>query len=64
MASWVPVLRQDYRIEIAHKGVDAFDNLVAIGDGKRTIRAEVVLDVDNEEGVGHGRAFLVCAVIG
>jgi hypothetical protein len=53
MASGVPVLRQDNRIEIGHKGVDAFDNLVAIGDRERTFRAEVVLDIDDEEGVGH-----------
>jgi hypothetical protein len=57
-------LRQDHRIEIGHKGVDAFDNLVAVGDRERTFRAEVVLDIDDEKDVGHGKGFPIYVVLG
>ncbi len=52
----MPVLGKDNVFEALRESVDDGDDLVAIFDGERTAnsidgRAEVVLDVDDEEGV-------------
>ena len=54
MARRVPVLGQDHRVEFGHQGVDIGHDLVALGHGKRAAGAEIVLDVDDDEGAGHG----------
>ena len=48
----VPVLGEDDMVEFLGEGVDEGDYSVAIGDREIASGHEVVLDVDNEEGVG------------
>lgn len=48
----VPVLREDDVVEFSGESVDDGDYFVAFGDGERASRHEVVLYVDDEEGVG------------
>ncbi len=52
MSRRMPVLREDDVLEALAQLVDQRDDLVAAFDGERTARAEVVLDVDDEESVG------------
>ena len=54
MPGGVPVLGQDDGVALGHEGVDARDDAVAVGDGEGAAGAEVVLQVDDEERVGHG----------
>ena len=59
VAVGVPVLGEDDVVEALSDAIDEGDDLVAFGDGERSSssingRAEVVLDVDDEEGVGGG----------
>jgi UPF0176 protein len=54
MAGGMPILGQDHRCEVFHQGVDIRDNSVALGHSERAAGAKIVLDVDDEEGVGHG----------
>ena len=48
----VPVLGEDNVVELFCEGVDEGDYGVAVFDGQCSARHEVVLDVDDEEGVG------------
>jgi len=52
MVGRVPVLGQDDLREKRRKAMDRPDDRVPIGNGKRASRAEVVLDVDDDEDVG------------
>src|SRR4051794_23479031 len=60
MAGRVPILCQHDMVSMPDHIVDQRHDLVAAGNGKRTARAKVVLQVDdNKRFVGHG-AFLFC----
>lgn len=48
----MPVLRENDVINFFCEGVDDRDDSVSIGDGQAASGHEVVLDVDDEEGVG------------
>jgi hypothetical protein len=53
----MPVLGEEDVVEVTGEGVDAGNDLVSAGDGEGAAdavgwRAEVVLEVDDEEGVG------------
>ena len=48
----VPVLGEDDVVEFLGEGVDEWDDGVAVGDGEVSTGHEVVLDVDDEKGVG------------
>ena len=52
MLRGVPVLGEDDVIEFFGEGVDQGDDGVAVGYGEVAAGHEVVLDVDDEEGVG------------
>ena len=54
MARRVPVLGQDDGLGLGHQRVDAGDDQVALGDGERAAGAEIVLHVDDDQGVCHG----------
>ncbi len=54
MFGGVPVLGEDDVFEALGEAVDEGDDLVALGNGERAAGAEVVLDVDDEEGVSGG----------
>jgi hypothetical protein len=59
MVGGVPVLREDDGGELRHQGVDAGHDFIAAGHGQRAAGAEIVLHVDDEEGLGrvaHGLA--------
>ena len=45
----VPVLGQDDVLEIMHELVDDGHDLVAARDGERAARAEIVLQIDNDQ---------------
>ncbi len=49
VAGRVPVLGQDDVPELAHQAVDHGHDLVAIGNGERPARAEIVLNVDDQQ---------------
>ena len=63
MLGGVPVLGEDDVVEFFGEGVDEGDDGVAVGDGQGSAGHEVVLDVDDEEGVGglelHGDLMVV-----
>jgi K+/H+ antiporter YhaU regulatory subunit KhtT len=48
---WVPILREDDVLKPFYQVINDGDNFVSIGDGKRTARTKVVLDIDDEENV-------------
>jgi hypothetical protein len=48
----MPVLGEDYVVELLCEGVDERNDLIAVGYGEVAAGAEVVLDVDDYEGVG------------
>jgi hypothetical protein len=56
----MPILGENDVLELSRDGVDDRNYLIAFGDGQGIARHEVVLDVDDEEGVvglewhGHG----------
>lgn len=52
VAGGVPVLSEDDVVELCSESVDTGDDLVATTDGKGAAGHEVVLHVDDEEGVG------------
>ena len=54
VAVGMPVLGEDDVIELLGDGVDEGDDLVALSDGERASGHEIVLDVDDEEGVAGG----------
>ncbi len=60
---WMPVLGEDDVVEFSGEGVDEWDNGVAVCYGQGAAGHEVVLDVDDEEGVGglelHGGLMVV-----
>ncbi len=52
MLVWVPVLGEDDVVEFLGEGVDEGDDGVAVCYGQGAPGHEVVLHVDDEEGVG------------
>ena len=49
MSARVPVLRKDDMLEAPRELIHEGDDLVAFVDGERPARAEVILEVDDEE---------------
>src|SRR5437667_5870498 len=49
MSRGVPVLAQDHMSEGSRQPVDRRDDCIAIGNGERTARAEIVLDIDDQQ---------------
>ena len=50
----VPILRQDHGVELRHQRIDAAQNLIALGHFQRATGAEIILDIDHDQGMGHG----------
>jgi len=48
----VPVLGEDDMLELLRDGINEGNNLVTFIDGECAARAEVVLDVDDDQGIG------------
>src|SRR6185295_18712390 len=46
---WVPVLGGYYEREPGHQSIDDRDDLVALVDGKRAARTEIILDIDKDQ---------------
>ena len=59
MVGGVPVLGEDDVIEVCSGAVNGGDDGVAVGDGQGAAGAEVILHVDDDEGVGGGDLHLV-----
>ncbi len=51
MVSGVPVLRQDDGLEVFHQRVDAGHDLVAIVHRQPPAGAEIILDINDDEGM-------------
>ena len=47
----MPVARGDHEVEAVQELVDRLRDPIALGHGQRTARREVVLEVDDQEGV-------------
>lgn len=52
----VPVLRQDHGVKLGHQRVDAAQNLIALWHFQRAAGAEIILNVDHDQGMGHGHS--------
>src|SRR5690606_29414751 len=52
VASRVPVLRQDHMVELADQAINQRHDLVAAIYGERAAGAKIVLQVDDDQGVG------------
>lgn len=51
MAAWMPILGRHDTGEKTHERVDRIDDGIAVGHGERAARAEIGLDIDDEQEV-------------
>lgn len=55
MSRRVPVLGQDHVAENTAQAVDDGNGLITAGDGQRTAVTEIILNIDDDQGVLSGR---------
>ena len=53
----MPVARGDDEVEAVQERVDRLRDPSPVGDGQRTARREIVLEVDDQEGVHEGNGM-------
>jgi hypothetical protein len=60
---WVPILGQDDMFELVHEPVDDGHDFVAADDGERAARAEIVLQIDDDQCFGSHQPLLAHSLI-